>query len=766
VPSEYIQPDVVRIALDRVEGFPFERFANAFYSSLVGVSFVPLGGVKDGGADARDGMIFEDGIRAGTYYQASVEVDAESKVRRTVARLLDFGRSPRTLVYLTPRSVKYSDRVERMLSDELDVTIIIRDGDYIALHINDDAATRAAFDEYLKPYTSFLSQVGASRLITPSRYVRTPAVYVFLAQEIDRQQGNESLVNSVTDALALWALEGTDPDAGILRTEEEVLERIVHELPSVRNMVAPRLPRRLKAMAKREYPGGRAVRWHRADDAFCLPFETRARIEEENTSDEALRLRVLKSLDDRLRSDPIEGLGDVGIRQAAEVALRTMQLTFAREGLEFASFLRNSNGNGQYSTITDALREALREMGHAGKHGQPVGDGAFVMLRGALYDSREEERQYLQRLSRTYALLFTLNTEPRLLEFFQEMTGDFRLYVGADQIIRALSEHYLHEPDQMTRNTLLLAARMGAKLILTEPVLSEVVHHFRGADLEYRNYISDVEHRLDYDFAREAPQIMLRAYLYARLNSALGSRQPRNWPGFVQQFCTHSTLHRPEAFDDIRQYLQITFGFTYESTADLENLVDLGQVAALAEQLGPTKKDPKLARNDALLALAVYGRRRRGGETSRVTEFGWGTWWLTGETAIVKLTRDIVRENSGRYIMRPAFLLNFLTLAPSALTARQAFATVFPSMLGIKLARRMPAQTFDAIMDKMAEAEELDDARRTVEIGKLANRLKSDLSHQYIFAGNAQLSAPVDLAAERDASPTSVQTHDFRHEYD
>jgi hypothetical protein len=87
---------------------------------------VPLGGVKDGGADARDGTIFEDGNRAETYYQASVEIDAEGKIRRTVARLRDFGRSPKALVYLTSRSVKYSDRVERVLTDELDVTISIR----------------------------------------------------------------------------------------------------------------------------------------------------------------------------------------------------------------------------------------------------------------------------------------------------------------------------------------------------------------------------------------------------------------------------------------------------------------------------------------------------------------------------------------------------------------------------------------------------------------------------------------------------------------
>ena len=167
-------------------------------------------------------MIFEDGTRAETYYQASTEADAEGKIRRTVARLREFGRSPKTLVYLTSRSVKCSDRVERALTDELDVTISIRDGDYIALHVNDDAGTRAAFDERLKRCTGFLSQVGALAADhAPSKHVRTPAVYVFLAQEIERQEGNESLVDPVTDALALWALEGTDPDAGILRTERE-----------------------------------------------------------------------------------------------------------------------------------------------------------------------------------------------------------------------------------------------------------------------------------------------------------------------------------------------------------------------------------------------------------------------------------------------------------------------------------------------------------------------------------------------------------------
>lgn len=474
--------------------------------------------------------MFEDGERLEAYYQASVEADAEAKIRRTVARLREFGRSPQVLTCFTNRTVKYADRLERQLTDELDVTVAIKDGNYIVAQVNTDDRTRLAFDRNLRQYTEHLRSVGSSRLIETSRHVQSPAVYVFLANEVERRSDNSTLVDAVTDALALWALEGTDPDRGILRTSNEVLGRILGELPGVRSLIEPRLVKRLHAMSGKSYAGGRAVRWHRQDDAYCLPYEVRQRIEDENTKDEALRLKVLQSLDARIRDAPPAGLGDVGIRQAAEVSLRTLQIVFEREGLEFAAFLEGG-GTGEYPTILDGLKQAVRDAGYTGKHGQLVQDGAFMALRGVLYGSDADERDYLHRLSRTYALLFTLSTEPRLLEFFQDMTGDFRLYVGADQIVRALSEHYLADPDQMTRNTLLLASRMGAKLILTGPALEEVVNHLRGADLEYQNHIQGLESRLTFGIAREAPQIMLRAYLYARLNPILGRRQPQKLAG-------------------------------------------------------------------------------------------------------------------------------------------------------------------------------------------------------------------------------------------
>lgn len=46
-----INLQLVEIALDRVGGDTFEHFVNAFYPTIAGEGFCPLGGMHDGGAD-------------------------------------------------------------------------------------------------------------------------------------------------------------------------------------------------------------------------------------------------------------------------------------------------------------------------------------------------------------------------------------------------------------------------------------------------------------------------------------------------------------------------------------------------------------------------------------------------------------------------------------------------------------------------------------------------------------------------------------------
>ncbi|AEB43116.1 hypothetical protein VAB18032_09990 [Micromonospora maris AB-18-032] len=187
-----------------------------------------------------------------------------------------------------------------------------------------------------------------------------------------------------------------------------------------------------------------------------------------------------------------------------------------------------------------------------------------------------------------------------------------------------------------------------------------------------------------------------------------------------------------EAEAQLQHYLLHAFNLKFQSTGDLKALVDSEQVEQITDSLVGLKSDLRLAQNDALLACAVYGQRKARGESSNILEFGFETWWLTTETAMLRHTHDLERLNGGsRYMMRPDFLLNFLTFAPSVDQARRTFSNVFPSLLGIHLSRRLDEATFHKLMDDVQKAELMDEARRSAAMASLADRLKSDLSKRY-----------------------------------
>jgi hypothetical protein len=741
VPREAIPTEVARVALAAAEGGPFENFGTAFLAQLLGASYVPAGGTADGGSDGFE-SVFEDGSRPGVFVQMSVTNDFKAKIRHTVNRLAEAGRDPKSLTYLTSLVVANPDLHETDLTDELDVSIRIRDGAYVAAHVNDNVVTQQAFREHLAHFATYLSRPGASNLIPASKHVKSPAVYVFLAQEFERRGGDESLVDSMTDALILWALEDTDPDKGILMSAEEVLNAVAGTLPSVVSIIGPRLQARLEVLSKKPH---RLVRAYERERMYCLPYQTRNLILEENAADVVLRDGVVLGLEDRARE---LGVDEDLVIEAAAVAMRSLQHAFECQGLEFSRFLQEQ-APGDAPEMADSIRVALGQMEISGTRALEVGDLAFEVIKRVFYDSSEDERDYLQKLSRTYSLLFILNTEPRLLEYFQEMASDFYLYVGTDQLLRALSEHLLHKPDQMSRNTLDMAKSLGATLVLTEPVLDEVISHLRGSDFEYRNYMVGLDRHMTYEVARNASHIMLRAYLYALLPGA--PTTVASWEAFVQHFCSYSMLDRGDGEEELKRYLLNLFGMVYVSREDLEELVDKEAVDVLASELEPQKQHHQLADNDALLAHAVYGRRKSENEMESQNVFGYLSWWLTGESSILRHTQKLIKANHGaRYMMRPDFLLSFIALAPQANEARRAFSAVFPTLLGIKLARRTDPAKVHQLIEKAREAGDLDESRIGAAISTFADKLKSDFSHRYFGNVSQAATNSIDVAAVRD----------------
>ena len=99
--------------------------------------------------------------------------------------------------------------------------------------------------------------------------------------------------------------------------------------------------------------------------------------------------------------------------------------------------------------------------------------------------------------------------------------------------------------------------------------------------------------------------------------------------------------------------------------------------------------------------------------------------------------------------MRPEFLLNFVSLAPSAEKARRAFEQIFPTLLGIRLARRMDVSAFAKVMEKVDEASSLDEDRRGAAIAAIVDKLKGDFSRDYMSDHAQGNSNSIDVAASR-----------------
>jgi hypothetical protein len=722
-----INLELVNIALEKVAGTPFEKFVNAFYPSIAGEGFIPLGGHHDGGADAFQADISWEGSKSGTFYQASIEQDHRSKIKKTIERLKAFGRDPRRLIYLTSRSIPHIDIEETELSDEFGVEIRIRERSFIASHVNDSVGTRAAYSTYLEPTLAFLAKIGATSMVQPSENVASPAVYVFLRQELERHEGKEGLVNALADGMILWALEDTDPELDKLMSEKQVIQKIESTVPPAAKMLKSAIPKRLEKLSEVSKSHGRAIRRYKKRGLYCLAHEFRERVAADNASDEALRIDVRNSFVRRLAAATDFDISADLIEIAAQMSLDVIQRTFEHQGLEFAAFLEDSTQTKTIRPIADYIDECLGESSIKASQRSLIKEAILYNLAGAFYASEESERLFFSRLSATYTLLFCLNTEPRIVGYFQDMAADFYLYVGSDLIVRALSERYLLEEDQHTRNIFRIIRAAGGRLVLSEPVLEEIHAHLIATDLEFINHYQGVEKGVSLEIARNIDRILIRAYFYAKLSSPEGVTAPASWAHFVNQFCDYTTARKPEGEEQIKKYLMAQFGMIFEDADELRKVTNAGAVSELAERLKEYKKQERLAENDALMALSVYGRRRKRKETSKISEFGYRTWWLTGESRILHYTEALELKEHAKYIMRPDFLVNFLALAPSAKEVRDAYRSIFPSILGIRLARRIKPEELSKVLDHLAEAEGLEPGRREAKIAQLSDQLKSEM---------------------------------------
>jgi hypothetical protein len=726
--------ETAAVALDRTNGHAFEAFAKVLFAAILGIQFVPLGGSNDGGADGLEEVF---GTQTAHYVQITRQEDHRAKIRHTVLRLRQVGRSPTRLTYITSRGVSRLDQEEEFLADELNIGITIRDRSYILAHLNSYPAAVVAFQSYLATFVGNLLQVGAVPLFSTLSSDQLTSAVVFLSQELENRAGTSPLTEKIVDTLIIWALRDTDPDQDVLMTRGQVLAAILEVLPGARSMVTGSLDHRLRELCSKNHPEGRQINSYKRRGTYCLPFQTRTTVQAENAADLLLRETVLGGFKDRALAIATEReFSNVDATSIADICLATIEMSFEAQGLAISRSISES-GAREAANLLDIVVDRVREIGLSGDLAVRTADVALNLIRGAFYTSTEWERRLFNRWSKTYALLFSIQNDINIVEWMRQGAARFHLYIGSDILVRVLSEQFLHQEDQLCTNALKILSSSGATLILTEPVLDEVFTHIGAADYEYQNHYAEQEPYLTLDIAQACSRLLIRTYLYAKMQPIDGIQAPRGWMSFMDGFLPYEQLHRPAGKDALKHYLLEQYKMGFNSSEDLAKLVEPDSLAELAERVATTKSRKEnatiLARNDALMVLAVYGQRLALGEAHRPNPFGYRVWWLTNESSIRNVTFDLVKARGADYMLRPEFVMQYVALNPSMDAVRRSFAKIFPSTLSISLGARVPDEVLHQMLDRLRKSEYYNDARLKVEAAALSNRLMADFGRSYHF---------------------------------
>lgn len=724
--DEPISDKLASYLLAGIDGLRFERLIQDLLHLLDVDRFVALGGMRDGGADGFYRSLAEAAAQPGHYIQISKQESIVPKIKATIASLRKAGRQIQTLTYWTSTKESTLDLLEDRLTRELGVTVRVRDLNACLNLFNRSRETCAHVSSTFRAEIFELTAQSHSGVIPLSVYAADPSVYVFLQFEVATRAGRQDLAIPVIDALLFWALRGTDPETKKFLSRNEIKDSIRQLLPGAAATLLPHVDNRLQILSTKAGSAESRIRAYRATDSFCLPFSMRVELAEAGATEIAL----LQDLETSLRRRALE-LEATNPDAIATVCIRAIAKHFQEQGLILAAFLEKRLDD---ITISDQVVEL--ELQAVTTSGLSVDARSYAIclavLRAVFYTPTVAEHTYLQRLSRTSLLFFSLRHHPKLIEFFNSMTGKFRLLVGSDILIKAISESFLPSEHKHVTNLLRVARKVGAKLILTDPVADEIFTHLHAAHLEFRNFYAPRESYITPSIASQCNRILIRTYFYARLLV----KKVASWQAFINRFVDPEELSAKsrKGRSQLAAWLCKTYELTPMAREDIAAGVDSVKLNSLAADLLTRNvvKHEMLARNDALIVLAVYAQRRMNNEVEAYDGFGLKTWWLTKETRVLSFTANAVAENGGiPYIMRPEFLLNFLSLSPRAADATADMADLIPSHVGLQIGQHLSSDHMHRILEEIDNWKGLPAERVEVKMSDAVDRLKFDRLKRY-----------------------------------
>lgn len=704
-------------ALSKIDdGFVFEKFAQRFLSNVLGYEFVPVGGLKDRGIDGLEHLFHRDSYER-NIYQISIDKNCTGKLETTLAKLkknkITFGK----LHFVTNQLFPKKDKTIDDLYDKYKKGVHIFDLHWFSTNVNRSPETINTYITFISSYFHEFSLPGKSYEV--SDLVDDPRLFVFLRQQWESNRNHLELDEVLADTLILYCLEGTEPDKHIFKTREKIKEDIANHIKYDPQLLYATIDKRLDILSSKP----RRIMYHTTAKAYCLPYATRLEIQERNFKDMALYETFKAESEEKLKIF-LQNV-EVKVKDCVLLIETTINRLFYQQGLEFADFvLHGENKQAFEKDLPEIINSVVDESHVAHKNKEEVKASLLTTIRDIVYNGTQEQKMFLERLSNTYMMLFLLQCDPKLAIYFGTMAAKLNIYVCTSILIPALSEYYLEPIHKRHWNLLKGAHNAGVTLIVNEIIISELVAHFRMIKSKYESdykddedlYLSNEMHTLYID------HIMVRAYFYAKTKHKVD-----NFYNFLENFVDADLSNAEE---DIIEWLKEEFGIQYQSQKSLGIEINTTEEKALFEELEAKKSHPAKAQSDTRLILTIYAIRDKNNETDSSGIFGFKTWWLSTDTTTQKAVNSTFgnKYKVSCYI-RPDFLYNYISLAPTRAQVTAAYDKLFPSLLGVNISSHLPKEVTDYIHKVITEHKTKNTTRLKATLRTLADQLKSNRSY-------------------------------------
>ena len=548
-------------------------------------------------------------------------------------------------------------------------------------------------------------------------------MFVFLRQQWDINRGKLNLHSILADTLILYCLEGTDSDKKIFKTEEELKNDIAKLISFDFKILMPIIKDRLRFLSTKP----RRIKYYSPEKAYCLPYETRIEIRDKNLFDSLL----YDQFKNHTENDFNYFLSELKIITKGGFSLieKTLNQIFHQQGLEFSDFITNKKNQHPYEkNLNEIINNLIDESSENPKNKELIKDAIILTIRKMVYNGTPEQNQFLMKLSNTYMMMFMLQCDPHICSYFQVMASKLNVYVCTSIIIPALSECYLPELNRRHWNLLIGARDAGVTLIINEPILFELAAHFRSISKIYYEQYENIEdiYLSNEEGIRYINGIMIRAYFYAKHKGKI-----KNFREFINTF-VDPYLKNTES--EILIWLKETFNIKFISDTSLGITLNESEFNLLYESLKIEKSADLKAKIDAKIILTIQKIREKYNETDSSGIFGYKTWWLSKDIVTQKVVNQIFKDKyKNSCYMRPDFLYNYISLAPTKKQIDSAYTQLFPTMLGVNISYHLKPEVIKVVHDLIVEHKDINHARLVSSLHSLTEKLKTEPNNNKIF---------------------------------